>query len=83
MSRLLDPWDFTADPDPDRLHNPIRVDFDGIKASSELAILILVGEDKYWIPKSQIGELEKKPGRFASGGHLTIPEWLAIEKELV
>ena len=83
MSRFRDPWDFDTDPNPERLHNPVRVDFDSIKASSELAVLIIVGEDKYWIPKSQIGELEKKTGRFATGGHLTIPEWLAIEKELV
>lgn len=83
MSNFLNPWDFDTDPNPERLHNPIKIDFDLIKASSDLAILIIVGEGKYWIPKSQIGELEKKSGRFATGGHLTIPEWLAIEKELV
>lgn len=83
MSRMLDLWDFNTDADPDRLDNPVRIDFDMIKAGSELAILIIVGGEQYWIPKSQIGELEKKSGRFASGGHLTIPEWLAIEKELV
>ena len=59
MSRFLDLWDFDTDPNPDRFHRPVRIDFDGIKASTDAAILIFVGEAQYWIPKSQIGELEK------------------------
>lgn len=63
--------------------NEIQIDFDAIKVTTEDAHLVVVGDKEEWIPKSQIGELERTGGRFSSKGWLTIPEWLAIEKGLV
>jgi len=74
-----DPWELDFGND---IQNEVRVDFDEVKAQTDAAVLIRIAQDEYWIPKSQIGEMEKKPGRFASGGWLTIPEWLAEKKDL-
>jgi len=60
----------------------VEVEFDAVKASTDKAVLILVDGEEYWIPKSQIGDLYENEGRFATGGSLTIPEWLAEEKGL-
>lgn len=65
------------------MRTPHRIDFDDIKRQTDMAYLIVVGNTEYWIPKSQIGEMERTGGRFSSKGWMEIPEWLAIEKSLV
>jgi hypothetical protein len=44
---------------------------------ADAAILIVLDEEKYWIPRSQIIDHDE------AGNAIEIPEWLAIEKELV
>jgi len=57
----------------------VEIDFDEILNETDLAVLIRAGEDfeddVYWIPKSQIQEINKKS--------MTIPEWLAEVKGLI
>lgn len=50
-------------------------------AETDLAILVSDdgGTTKHWLPKSQI-EFEKLPSGLVE---VTIPRWLAIEKEIV
>lgn len=50
-----------------------------IKAITQKAILFDDGSREVWIPKSQLEDMEIKHGV----AMITIPEWLAIEKELV
>jgi len=75
-----DAWDTDFGND---IQNEVEIDFDEVKATTDKAILVRVGREDHWIPKSQIGELTRSKSRFASGGSLTIPEWLAEEKGLV
>jgi len=58
-----------------------------VKHETDKAVLIQVDGDpdnEVWIPKSQI-EWESTGGLYAIGDEveMEIPEWLAIEKELV
>jgi len=56
------------------------IEIDGVvKAVTEKAILFSDGTREVWIPKSQLEDMEIKHGV----AMITIPEWLAIEKELV
>ena len=75
----FDPWDLEYGAD---IENAVRIDFDSVVAGSEDAIKIDVGGQQEWIPRSQIGEMEKKGGVFSSKGWLMIPEWLAIDRGL-
>lgn len=52
------------------------------KSSSGAALLVEIDGKNHWIPQSQIHDDSEvwKPG---DDGELVIPEWLAIEKELV
>jgi hypothetical protein len=52
------------------------------KGESDKAILVSDGENKYWIPKSQIEETELDQDH---AGNITIyiPEWLATEKGII
>ena len=45
---------------------------------TQLACLILAGSRKAWLPKSQVEIVENSDGITA-----VMPEWLAIEKDLV
>ncbi len=61
----------------------IQVDFDEIKASTELAVLVRVDKSEYWIPRGKIIDIERDTGSpFVSSGSLQIPEWLAEAKGL-
>lgn len=52
----------------------VQIDYDEIVRTSDDAILISVGDEEIWIPKSQIEEQGK--------GWLEIPEWLATKEGL-
>jgi hypothetical protein len=49
-----------------------------IKRETELAILFFDGKIEVWLPKSQIEDIT----RYSDGTEITIPAWLAEEKEL-
>ena len=73
-------WDRSPDTKPKRKkpnQDLIDVDFDDILAETPKAILFFMGDSKMWLPKSQIKELDLKERTFM------IPEWLAIEKDLI
>lgn len=46
-----------------------------LRAETDLAILLEVDGNEKWFPRSQIEEAEN--------GWWTVPEWLAIEKEII
>jgi hypothetical protein len=54
----------------------VDVDIDGIKAETEKAWCITVGKVTAWVPKSMV---KYNP----DDGVFTMPEWLALEKELI
>ena len=73
-------WDRSPDTKPKRKkpnQDLIDVDFDDILAETPKAILFFMGDSKMWLPKSQIKELDLIEHTFM------IPEWLAIEKDLI
>lgn len=49
-----------------------------IRRQTELAILFFDGERECWLPKSQIED----QSNYSDGVEITIPLWLAEEKEL-
>jgi hypothetical protein len=51
-----------------------------IKWETENAYLLTDGVNEFWIPKSQVTEKEHISG---SDYEITIPEWLAIDKEII
>lgn len=53
--------------------------------ATELAILCEIDDEEVWIPKSRIedSDFDVKRARPGNHGFIEIPEWLAIEKELV
>jgi len=55
----------------------VLVDFDDILRVTPKAYLFDIGDSKIWIPKSQISDLDIAESTFK------IPEWLAIDKELI
>jgi len=50
-----------------------------IKYETDKAILLFDGKKEVWVPKSQIEDMEREKNMIT----ITIPEWLAIEKELI
>ena len=46
------------------------------------SVLVTDGEREVWLPRSEI-ELEYSGGQNAQTATVTMPEWLAIAKELV
>lgn len=60
----------------------VEIEVELVTAETDKAILCLVDGREHWIPKSQIDEesLVKSKG---DDGKLVIPEWLAIDKNLV
>lgn len=82
---MSDIWqDFGWDLEERELDGPeIKVDFDEIKATTELAVLVRVDKSEYWIPRGKIIDIERDTGSpFVSSGSLQIPEWLAEAKGL-
>lgn len=55
----------------------VRVYYDEMKGQTEAAVLVVIEDEEYWIPKSQIwdADLEKQS--------LEMKEWLATEKGFV
>lgn len=50
--------------------------YDDIERETDAAYLLVFGDQKIWLPKSQIRVYEKNKKVF-------VPEWLAIEKGLL
>ena len=63
------------------------VSFEGVEVlrATDLALKCKIDGEKAWIPKSQIldGSNFGDDSEEGDEGELIIPEWLAIEKELV
>ena len=51
-----------------------------IKWETENAYLLTDGVNEFWVPKSQVTDKEHISG---SDYEFTIPEWLAIDKEII
>jgi len=58
-----------------RNNEPVIVDFDDIETETDVSKLFKIGDDKVWIPKSQISE--------ETDTTFTIPQWLAEDRDLV
>jgi hypothetical protein len=58
-----------------RNDEPVEIEFDEVEHETSDSVLFLIGDDKVWLPKSQIIEQDD--------GVVTIPEWLAIDRDLV
>lgn len=57
-------------------HDLVDLNFDEVLAETEKAWLIVIGDEKHWLPKSQVEiDLEDR--------QVTLPKWLAEEKELM
>jgi hypothetical protein len=54
----------------------IDISFDEIQAETEKAWRIIIDDEGYWLPKSQVEMYEDDLV-------VVVPEWLAIEKNLV
>jgi len=50
-----------------------------MKYETDKALLLFDGKKEVWIPKSQIEGMEREKNMII----ITIPEWLAMEKELI
>lgn len=55
----------------------VKIDFDEILAESDDAYRFQIGDDKHWIPKSQISTVFEK----IKVVHIT--EWIAAKKGLI
>ena len=55
-------------------NDAVEIDFDDIVHETSLAWLLDIDGDKIWLPKSQC-EID--------GDVALVPEWLAIEKDLI
>lgn len=53
------------------------IDYDVELRETPAAFLFLIDDNEVWVPKSQIVEHDTRRSR------ITIPQWLAEEKELV
>lgn len=51
-----------------------------LKRETEAAYLFSDGINSFWLPKSQIIEMEHKKGE---DYEIVIPEWLAAKKEII
>jgi hypothetical protein len=55
-----------------------------VKHSDKAILFTAVGiKDAFWIPKSQIDEPDEKFLTIGAEESITIPEWLAREKDLI
>jgi len=62
------------DYDPERFE-PVKVDHEGVAYETDKAKLFRIGQEKVWVPKSQISEEEGDE----DGGAFWVPKWLAEE----
>ena len=51
-----------------------------IEAETDKAILLNDGAQKVWLPKSQVEDIDRQEKGVAI---VTMPEWLACQKELI
>jgi hypothetical protein len=51
-----------------------------MKYETDKAMLLFDGKKEVWVPKSQIEDTERMEKNMVV---ITIPEWLAMEKELI
>jgi predicted DNA-binding ribbon-helix-helix protein len=59
-----------------------EMSFDGErKASTDMAMLVDIDGSEVWLPLSET-EIEKTGGKFSSAVRVTIPRWLAEQKDL-
>ena len=61
---------------------PVTFEKSQAVAESTKALLCIIDDEEYWIPKSQIHE-DSEVSEVGDEGDLIISEWLAIEKGLV
>ncbi len=59
----------------------VEIEIDYVKHDTDNAMLIVVEDKEYWIPKSKIEDQSQDDNDVITG--IFIPEWLAIEKGLV
>jgi len=65
-----------------RSDDPVEIYVEEVLADTDEAILCLVdGDTEAWIPRSQLlyTEVEEE----GDSGNIEIPEWLAIDRELI
>lgn len=59
----------------DSRHDVVWLDADAIQVETEKAVLVTNARGaEVWLPKSQLG--------FYSGGRISVPRWLADQREL-
>lgn len=54
----------------------VKIDFDELSKETEAAFLIVIDDEKIWLPKSQVRVYPKAKTAY-------VPEWLALEKGLI
>jgi len=63
-------------------HEMVEFEDVTVVRETDAAILCDIDGDEVWIPKSQIHD-DSEVYEMSTSGTLIIPEWLAVEKELV
>lgn len=62
------------------MKNPVEIYVEIIRDNDkDLAILVSDGVSEFWLPRSQIEIEHRKDGH----AEITLPEWLAIDKEII
>ena len=55
------------------------IEVDKVVTETELAILVVIDDEEYWLPKSQLDDWPD----IGDSGTVTIETWLAEQKELI
>jgi hypothetical protein len=55
----------------------VTLEFDDLKAETDKAYLVEIDGDEYWIPKSQVEDIDE--GAMV----IEMTEWIALEKGLI
>ena len=58
------------------MSDDVGIEFDDIEKETDAALMIVIGDEKIWLPKSQVRLYEKKKKVY-------LPEWLAQSKGLI
>lgn len=61
----------------------VEVQVDEVLAESDAALLFLIGEKEYWVPKAAIDMDESEATEEGASGIVYMAEWKAIDLELV
>ena len=59
----------------------IHLDFDEIKAETDKALLVVIDDEEYWIPLSQIADSDDY-SKGDCGGTISVSEWWAKKEGL-